>query len=221
MTDTSTTDINKIKSTKADAGAKPSKKYTDYLQKYYYKSNTSEPDKEKTNTRIGDKTSGISGGIYHIPDEHYEEFVKLYHSEIYAKGRFEYLTEKQLETGGPILIDIDFRYQNTVTERPHSKDHVIDFICLVLDELKTMYQFDDQVHIPIFVCEKTQVNCIPSTENKESVTKDGIHMMIGLQSDFTVQTILRARILSKIATIWTDLPLTNTWDDVFDHGISK
>ena len=232
------TDIqNKIKSiptasasAKSSANAtKLSKKYTDFLQKYYYKSSTESAnattattaENEKTNTRIGDKTSGISGGIYHIPEENYKDFLQLYHAEIYTKGRYEYLTEKQLESGGPILIDIDFRYDNSVTERQHSKDHVIDFICLVLDELKTMYQFDDQAHIPIFVCEKPNVNCIQSTDNKESVTKDGIHIMIGLQSDFTIQTILRTRILAKIDTIWTDLPITNTWEDVFDHGISK
>ena len=35
-------------------------------------------NKISTHTRIGDKNAKIYGGNYHIPDEKYEEFMKLY-----------------------------------------------------------------------------------------------------------------------------------------------
>ena len=197
-----------------------SRKFTQYLQSFYYKNDNDHEPKEKTNTRIADKTMGITGGTYHIPVEAYSEFLSLYYHEIFLTKKHEFLTEKQLESGGPILIDLDFRYDISITQRQHTKEHVIDLICLILDELKTMYQPDDSAHIPFFVFEKAQVNRIQG-DGTNSVTKDGIHMIIGLQSDPTVQTILRERLLAKIADVWSDLPLKNGWEDVFDASISK
>jgi P4 family phage/plasmid primase-like protien len=194
---------------------KPSKKLFDYLQSNYYKSESG--DKEKTNTRIADKTLGISGGTYHIAD--YDAFLKLYYEEIIKKNKTEFLTEKQLENGGPIAIDIDFRYDSVVENRQHKKTHIIDALCLYLAELKTMYQWEEGVHVPIFVFEKPDVNRV--NNDGKQVTKDGIHIIIGLQSDHTVQMILRKRILAKINEIWGDLPIINQWDDVFDEGISN
>ena len=199
---------------------KPSKKLSDFLQKKYIKSD--QVGQEKTNTRIADKSTGLSGGTYHISENEYNEFLHLYYSEIVSKGKHEYLTEKQLENGGPILIDLDFRYDSTIIERQHSKDHIIDFICLCLEEMKDMYQPDENAHVPFFVFEKKEVNRVSGEPNgKAAITKDGIHMIIGLQADPTVQIILRSRILKKIGEIWSDLPIKNTWEDVLDAGISK
>jgi P4 family phage/plasmid primase-like protien len=176
---------------------------------------------EKTNTRIKDIKNGISGGTYHIPDNEYDSFLKMYYHEVIRNGVTDHLTEKQLESGAPIVVDIDLRYDyELVTERKHTKEHVIDIICLYLEELKEMFQFQDNVHIPIFVFEKESVNRVNET-GKNKVTKDGIHIIIGLKSDRLLQTMLRERIVSKIADVWTDLPLINTWSDVFDEGISK
>lgn len=220
MTDTPST----VSKSKNASQPKTSTKFAEYLKKHYTKTpsstDSSQPVQEKTNTRIADKVNGISGGTYHIPDSEYPEFLRLYHEEIIKKNRAEYLTEKQLETGGPIAIDVDLRYEYAVTERQHTKDHVIDLICQYLEELQTMFQWDDDVHIPIFVFEKPTVNRV-NIEGKEQITKDGIHMIIGLQADHTVQKILRQRILNKIDEIWGDLPIQNTWSDVFDEGISK
>jgi hypothetical protein len=60
-----------------------------------------------TNTRIGDKSS-IAGGSYYIPDDKYREFLRQYYEHVFLKNKDEYLTEKQLDEGCPILIDIDY-----------------------------------------------------------------------------------------------------------------
>ena len=52
------------------------------------------------------------------------------------------------------------------------------------------------------------------------MTKDGIHMMICLQVDHTMQIMIRDKILDKLPEIW-ELPLINNWDSVLDKGISK
>ena len=171
-----------------------------------------------TNTRIGDKTT-IAGGSYHVPDADYVSFLKHYHEHVFLKNKEEYLTEKQLDDDCPILIDIDFRYDYDVVNRLHTSKHVIDIICLYLEELKTMYQFERNTHIPVYVFEKDNVNRVES----KKITKDGIHIIIGLKSDRVCQSILRKRILSKIGEIWGELPIknVNSWDDVFDEGITK
>lgn len=193
------------------------KTFKQCVQKYYYKSDGS-TNKEKTNTRIADKTMRITGGTYHVPQEEYLHFIQLYHRDIFLKKQHEYMTEKQLESGGPIVFDLDFRYDASITTRQHSKEHIIDFISLLLDEFKTMYQPDDCAHIPFFVLEKREVNRI---QGDAPVTKDGIHIIIGVQADLVVQTILRERILAKLPAMWSDLPIKNEWSDVLDASISK
>ena len=48
-------------------------------------------------------------------------------------------------------------------------------------------------------------------------------MIIGIQSDRITQTILRSRVVKKMdeTELWSKLALKNTWNDVFDEGISK
>ena len=61
-----------------------------------------------THTRIGDKSLGVFGGVYNIPDEHYPEFWQLYSKHLQS-GKQEYLTEKQYADGS-LVVDLDFHY---------------------------------------------------------------------------------------------------------------
>jgi hypothetical protein len=45
-------------------------------------------------------------------------------------------------------------------------------------------------------------------------------MLIGLQVDYTMQAIIRSKMIEKLPEIW-DIPIINTWDAVLDEGISK
>jgi len=169
-----------------------------------------------THTRIPCKELNIYGGSYIIPKEELQIFWKLYHDHVFVSKKREYLTEKQFEVG-PILVDFDFRYDYNVTSRQHTKEHIQDMIILYLEELKAILKFDGNRPFDIYIMEKRNVNRL---EDK-SLTKDGIHMIIGVLMDHTMQMILRNRILEKLCETWADLPLVNTWDAVLDEGISK
>jgi P4 family phage/plasmid primase-like protien len=173
-------------------------------------------DKVITNTRIGDK-KGIYGASYHIPDSEYSTFLQLYYRDIIKTKKKEYLTEKQLDENGPILVDLDFRHDYEVDERQYTKDHVDDLISGYLEEIKNMYELDEDAKFPIFVMEKPTVNRI---EN-EKKTKDGIHLIICIQADHITQQLLRQKMLVRAQEMWSDFPKTNTWEDVFDIRISK
>ena len=169
-----------------------------------------------THTRIPDKNLNIYGGSYIIPKEELPLFYSLYYDYVFIKKKKEYLTEKQLDSGGPMAIDFDFRYNYDVDTRRHTSEHIQDMIILYLEELKEYFLFEENKPFDIFIFEKPNVNML---EDK-SLTKDGIHIIIGIQVDFTMQCMIREKMIEKLPEVW-DLPLINTWESVLDEGISK
>ena len=115
-----------------------------------------------------------------------------------------------------MAVDFDFRYSHDTETRQHTKEHIQDMVLLYLEEIKECFVFEEKKPFDIFIFEKPNVNRLADG----SVTKDGIHMIIGIQVDNIIQTMLRDKIISKLPEIW-DLPLINTWDSVLDEGISK
>jgi P4 family phage/plasmid primase-like protien len=169
-----------------------------------------------THTRIPDKELNIYPGAYVIPKEELSLFYSLYYESIFIKKRKEYLTEKQLEIGGPMAVDFDFRYNHDITTRQHTRDNVCEMVCEYAEQLKECYLVQPEVPFSIYIFEKPNVNRLADG----SLTKDGIHMIIALQIDHTMQTIIREKMIEKLPDIWV-FPLINTWDSVLDEGISK
>jgi P4 family phage/plasmid primase-like protien len=193
-----------------------SSQYNDFAD-FITKHNAKALGKEMTHTRIASQELNIYGGCFHIDKEELGQFYRLYYEHTFVKGRKEYLTERQLDNGcGPILVDFDFRYDFGVTNRIHTQEHVQDVIQLYLEELKELLIFEEKKPFPIFVMEKPNVNRVAD----KSITKDGIHMIIGIQMDHVLQMMLRDKILEKLGDIW-ELPLKNDWNSVLDEGISK
>ena len=170
-----------------------------------------------THTRIPDKEQNIYAGAYVIPTEELPTFYSLYHDSIFVKKRKEYLTEKQLEQGGPMVVDFDFRYKHDVAGRQHTREHVSDMICEYLDVIKDCYLIEADKMFSVYIFEKPSVNRLADG----SLTKDGIHMLIGAQIDHTMQVLIREKMITNLPNVWQDLPLINTWDSVLDEGISK
>jgi P4 family phage/plasmid primase-like protien len=192
---------------------------SEFLTKHNAKNITNGNSNTKTtitHTRIGSQELNVYAGAFSINKDELPIFHRLYYEHVFVKNRKEYLTEKQLDSTGPLLIDFDFRYDFSVTKRLHTQEHIQDIVQLYLEELKEFFVFEENKQFPIFIMEKPNVNRV--VEKQE--TKDGIHMIIGIQMDNTLQTMLRERILSQIGDVW-ELPLTNNWDQVLDEGISK
>jgi hypothetical protein len=187
------------------------------LGEFLSKHNATSLGKTSTHTRIRDDALNIYGGNYSIDKEELPLYYRLYYESVFVKGRKEYLTEAQLKDGtGPLLVDFDFRYDFAVTDRQHTIGHIQDVIQLYLEELKELLIFREKTPFPIFVMEKPHVNRV----TEKTLTKDGIHMIFGIQIDHTLQQILREQIISKLSDIW-ELPLTNDWSSVLDEGITK
>jgi P4 family phage/plasmid primase-like protien len=184
--------------------------YERFLANHY-----SEKGQEHTHTRIGDASLSISGGVYTIEGNDLKKFHSLYHDYVFKQGRMEFLTEKQNSESGPIAVDFDFRYDTNVKDKQHNTTHINEMVGLYMEEVAKLVDIPVDTSVEVYIFEKENVNML------EHVTKDGIHMIIGVNMDRALQVILRDRILNKLNDIWRDLPLTNSWDEVIDEGIVK
>ena len=186
----------------------PKSMFHNYLSK-----NHIEKGQPFSHTRIGCKETKISGGTYSFPDTN--TFWSNYYQHVFVDGNMEYLTEKQLIENGPVVVDIDLRYCPEITSRQHTEDHVQDMIWMYIEKIATLLKISDKAKIPIFVMEKPNVN------NLSDKTKDGVHMIIGIKMHRALQMILRKHAVTELAVIWDDLPITNSWDNVLDEGVTK
>ena len=188
----------------------------EFLAKHSAKDKKKGSETVFTHTRIPDKELNIYPGSYIIPKEDLDVFYKHYYESIFVKKHKEYLTERQLEVGGPMAVDIDLKYHHDVTRRQHTDEHISDMICEYLEIIKECYLVEPEKTFETFIFEKPNVNRLADG----SLTKDGIHMIIGLQVDHTMQLIIRDKMLIKLSEIWSDLPLISSWDSILDEGIS-
>ena len=188
-------------------------------------------DKNKnklTHTRIGDKDMGIYGGSYSIEEDDLNEFYSLYYKHIFVNKKNEYLTEIQDRVnGGPILIDLDFRYDTDVKKRKHDKTTISDIVSLYADNLNKMLNFTekkDTINFDVYVFHKDNINIL------NNLVKDGIHIIIGLHMNHIQQQMLRNMLLEKsndsnqpilMYECLNDLKLINSCDDILDEGITK
>jgi P4 family phage/plasmid primase-like protien len=170
-----------------------------------------------THTRIGDvENYHVYGGSYSIDPEELPDFYYWYHQHVFMQKKPEYLTEKQLENG-PLLVDIDFKYSYDVETRMHTEDDVNHMIVIYTDVLRKCFVFKEDQKFDVFIMEKPNVNRVAVDE----ITKDGIHMLIGIQVDRAMQQIIREMVLNELPEIWSELPLKNGFDDVLDSHITN
>ena len=78
--------------------------------------------KEHNYTKIASQKLNIFGGSFTIPSSDIDDFYRVYTKHVFEERKQAYLTEKQPDEG-PILIDLDFRYDSTVEERQHELSH--------------------------------------------------------------------------------------------------
>jgi len=165
-----------------------------------------------THTRIPDRELNIYAGAYIINDEDKEDFKTVYCDKVFVNEQQEFLTEAQLPIAGPILIDLDFRYDVEIDERQHGTDHIFDLVELYLEELKRIVTITDE-EFPVFILEKPNVNTL------EDVTKDGIHIVIGIHLHHEAQMMLREYMLGEVEKVLSELSLQNDYESVIDKGI--
>src|SRR6056300_1625449 len=114
--------MNVSKSKRQKSNCKSYNNYQDFIGAH---SLSKDDEREITNT-------SIIGGRFHISDEEYIQFLDMYYKDIVKPGNTEHLTEKQLEIGGPIAIDIDLRYDYNIINRQHDAEFIHSLLLIYL-----------------------------------------------------------------------------------------
>lgn len=168
-------------------------------------------DNQCTHTRIGDISLNIYPGKYNFGEKETEFYEKIY-KDVIVNLKHEFLTEKQ-RTDGTLVVDFDFRYDTTVTTRQHTATDIEKIVLVFLEEIKSIVHVDQP--FCVYVMEKPKVNKLPEK------TKDGIHFVFTFDMPRECHKELRKSVVDKLNKDKSiQLPLINSWDDVYDKGIS-
>ena len=168
---------------------------------------------DATHTKIGSREHYVFGGKYNIPPEDLDEFYELYYNHIFNNNNPGYYTEKQ--NNDIVAIDLDFRYKIDITTRQHTSKMTMDFIKLIADAIKNICNIQENTEIPFYITERDE--CVV----EKNITKDGIHIIIGVKINNSIQKYIRDYCLSenRMRNIFKSLPLTNTDDNIFDKCV--
>ena len=198
-----------------------------YIRKKIYIANMSDSKKETgytlndflaehnvANSQNYTHTS-INSGKYNIKEDELEIFYKLYEKAICDK-KYLYLTERTNDLDfGPIIVDLDFNYENEILERQHNIEHIKKIVQIyneVLIENLDIDEHDDR--LKAFVFQRDDIY------QKSGIKKDGVHILYPKIITFPqVQIYLRECILKKIKPILKDMPLINEIYDVVDRAV--
>ena len=157
----------------------------------YLKSKAAGKGTAFTHTRIPDRDAKIYGGTYIVGDDEAGTFLEKYYQHVFVGGNMEYLTEKQIIEDGPVLIDVDLRYDTTITERQHTDEHVLDAVVLYAEKSAEILDIPAGTSVDVFVMEKNEVNCL------DTKTKDGVHIIFGLAMHKAAQVLLREKVFQN------------------------
>ena len=149
-----------------NGGVKSSLESINYNNKRYELDEWKDLNLEITHTSIGDKNKGIYPGKFCIPEDKIHNFQCAYYNYVFNDNGKMYLTEKQdRANGGPILIDLDFKYGGSFkytnniivsgdnTKRKHDNSNIYDTIEIYVEELKNMFNLENK-EFDIFVFER-------------------------------------------------------------------
>jgi P4 family phage/plasmid primase-like protien len=163
---------------------------------------------------------------FHIPNEKYDQYMKLYYKDVIKPNKTHNLIERQLifknGSSGPLLIDVDLQFLSQYTTRQYSLDHVHELVQTVLDLLSSTFEMDDDISFIVAVLEKPAPRTV-TKPNSTVIVKDGIHLMFSISMDMIYHQYFRQKIIDTVQNLdlWKALPISNGFEDVFDSSISN
>ncbi len=152
-------------------------------------------------------------GSYYIKGSDLDTFYQLYEKELF-NGNELHITEKH-ESIGPMIIDLDFKYEIDTHERKHTAKDIQKIIRLYNDEISDLFEIDkDSEKMVSFVFERDNLY------TNKGFAKDGIHILYPfIVSSPEAQYYIRDNILKKIHPIIENFGLKNTIPDIVDRAV--
>jgi P4 family phage/plasmid primase-like protien len=158
--------------------------------------------------------TGLKGGKFFIKDEDHIRFYDLY-TESILDGDHVHLVEKNTQIGS-LRVDFDFIYKPDVTAHQHTREQVVNFCKAYMDAVAEYLELPAKVEL--FVMEKRK----PTLDVKGNRMKSGIHIVVpDVCTTAMVEQSVRRNLLKTVASFFPDLPLTESWDKVYDEAVVK
>ncbi len=184
------------------------RRYLEFLQSHKYDKNG---DDVLTHTAMGE---GAMCGSFSIPDNKNEEFCDIL-SKLAFKTNDLYIVERPKEVG-PLLIDIDWRFNEEDKERQYTIDDA-EYLIHTINRVLKKYFIVRRATLKAFVFEKPK----PSYDAKNNQYKDGVHIVwpfLALTVPMRHLVIQESRELVREENGMDHIPYVNAGglDDVFD-----
>ena len=158
---------------------------------------------------------GTPLGSFNIPEKDTDEFYTLYKAHI-DDGNIAHIIERHRENSS-IIIDIDFRFKEDITDRQYTKQHIEGLVEIYHDAIKEVLVLpNESTDLTAFVFQKSK----PYLANK--VIKDGIHIMYPfIVTEPAIQYLIRDIVLKKLKEVklFEDIPATNPLSDIVDKAV--
>lgn len=173
-----------------------------------------------TGDQISHTGLGSTAGKYFIPEEDFDEFWKIYTTEVFDNKQPVHLVERHAPVG-PIVIDLDFRYTSNTTGRSYSflfLESIVKIYNEVILQVIDLPPEEIPESLQAFIFER------PSPYHSKGVLKDGIHIMYPfLITEPAVQFYIRDLVLKHkdLDGILSKLPLdtSQTPSNIIDRQV--
>jgi P4 family phage/plasmid primase-like protien len=156
--------------------------------------------------------TSLAGGKYFIGEDDIPKFYELYVETIIDQEK-QYIVEKSTDIG-PLRIDFDFIYERSVSKHQHTREQVCSFVKAYMTEISQYLQIPEKVDL--FIMEKRR----PTLDTKKGKMKSGIHIVVpSVCTHKFVEQRVRRNLLKSMGDHFKDLPLTESWDKVYDEAV--
>lgn len=152
--------------------------------------------------------TSMANGKFSVPSDRQDEFLQAY-SEAVAVSE-QHMVERHKQVG-PIIVDLDFKFDAPSDGRRFTVQHVQAIVHQYGKAIAGLLDAELPTHA---VC-----MCKPELDDK---SKDGLHIVFpDVVTPTTEQHLLRCDVLKRIGPILEELGLkpTNSWFDVVDEAV--
>jgi P4 family phage/plasmid primase-like protien len=150
---------------------------------------------------------------FYVPADEMELFYGMY-SHAVDQRKDLYVTEKNRHIG-PILIDLDFRFKDSMNlSRRYSNTDIDDIIGLYVDTINEYLDLGPGQNITLYVMEK------PAPILANGVVKDGLHIVIpNIATRASIKHLIRNDVMNNMGDIVKRIGADNKIEDIVDEAV--
>ena len=142
-------------------------------------------------------------------------FYKAY-NECASNGNMELSLIEQHTDICPIIVDLDFRYKDGVTERSYDKEFIKKVVEIYIKNIKEYFDLDEEEHEDLL---QAVIFERPGPYLFKDNLKDGIHIIFPFIVSKPDIHIIRENVIKEAEPFFNELPIKNKISAVLDKEV--